>query len=133
MDVSALSRGDILIIYRTKDELGSAYYRAVTTSICVVEEVVSAKSFSNEEYLAYSRKFSVFSDDELLRWKREFNQVFIIKMTYNAAFEKKVIRKILLEDIGIEGNQYWGFLKITDNQFRSLLQRSGINEDFVIY
>ena len=37
--VEMLIPGDILVIYRTSDGQGPAYYRSVATSICVVEEV----------------------------------------------------------------------------------------------
>ena len=38
-NIDQLSRGDVLLIYRMKDEKGAAYYRSVVSSICIVEEI----------------------------------------------------------------------------------------------
>ena len=61
MDVSQLRRGDIIVIYRTKDDKIPAHYRSVVTSICVVEEVRTKKDFKSfAEYLSYCQPYSVF-------------------------------------------------------------------------
>ena len=50
-----LQRGDIIAIYRTKDDKGSARYRSVITSICQIEEVKTNKDFATvEDFLAYT-------------------------------------------------------------------------------
>jgi hypothetical protein len=43
-------------------------------------------------------------------------------MLYNVAFTRKVIRKKLLEEVGLDGNAYWGFLSVTDEQFNQIVE-----------
>lgn len=65
--VSNIRNGDIIIIYRTSDTPGKAYYRSVATSVCVVEEIRSISSFKSiEDYLAYCSAYSVYSNEELV-------------------------------------------------------------------
>lgn len=60
------NKGDIVVIYRTREEGKSAYYSAVTISICVIEEVRTISSFSsNKKFVDYCSKYSVFTLDEL--------------------------------------------------------------------
>ena len=51
-----------------------------------------------------------------------------IKMTYNFAFKKRIVRHDLIESIGLERNQYWGFLKLSDEQFYKIAQRGGADK-----
>ena len=54
-DTAQLRRGDLIAIYRTKDDKGSARYRSVITSVCQIEEVKTNKDFANlEDFLAYT-------------------------------------------------------------------------------
>lgn len=57
----------------------------------------------------------------------------IIRFTYNIALNKRIIRKSLIEDIGIERNQYWGFIKLTEQQYRNILSRGEISENLAIH
>ena len=43
-------------------------------------------------------------------------------MLYNVAFTKKVIRKTLLEQVGLDSTAYWGFLPVTDEQFNKIVK-----------
>lgn len=42
-------------------------------------------------------------------------------MVYNIAFTKKVINKVMKEQVGLRPN-YWGFFKMTDVQFDKILE-----------
>lgn len=58
---------------------------------------------------------------------------FAIKMTYNAALSKRLTRHKLIEEIGIDREQrYWGFVKITDDQFMQILMEGGVNESLIV-
>ncbi len=58
--VEQLVPGDILVIYRTNDGQGPAYYRSVATSICVVEEVKRPSDFKNlNEFIKYTNAYSI--------------------------------------------------------------------------
>ncbi len=122
-DVDKLQHGDIVLIYRTNDGNGPANYRSVVTSVCTVDEVKTFKDFKNEdEFVEYANEYSIFTETELRRWYRYKNNFTIVKMLYNVAFTKRVIRKALLERVRLDGNAYWGFLSITDEQFKQIIE-----------
>lgn len=128
-----LRRGDILVMYRTKDEVGSAYYRSVVSSVCVVEEVRHISEFPTEDsYIQYCSRFSVFNNNELSRFYRERRYPYVIRFTYNMALPKRINRKQLLDN-GIIGDQTRTVLKqISNEQFSKILRLSQANESFII-
>lgn len=131
-DTSILKKGDLLVIYRTNDGLGPARFRSVATSVCQVEEVRQKIDFSDvTEYLEYVKPYSIFSDEDLRSWYKMRN-FFIIKMTYNIAFNKRVTRGVMLDEIGISPNVYWGFFQLTDDQFYQILNCAEINEGIIV-
>jgi hypothetical protein len=130
--VSSLRPGDIIVIYRTSDNLGPARYRSVATSICVVEEIKSKNDFTDaKSFIDYCSKYSVYSSKELLGIYVEKKRHYVIKMMYNVALRKRLTRGRLLDEVGIEGNR-WTFIEITDNQFDSILVAGDSHESLVI-
>ncbi len=122
-DVDKLKRGDLILIYRTNDGKGYANYRSVITSVCSVLEVKTFKDFKDEDdFIEYTNQYSIFSSTELSKWYKFKSNFTIIKMLYNVAFTKRVIRKQLLEEVGLDGNAYWGFLPVTDEQFNQIVK-----------
>ncbi|TFF40949.1 GNAT family N-acetyltransferase [Mucilaginibacter psychrotolerans] len=134
MDVSALKTGDNIIIYRTSDGAGPAHYRSVATSVCVVEELKSKRNFANiENYLKYCKDYSIFDEGELEAFYNQNNKYFyVIKMTYNAAFSKRVTRGNLIEKIGLNPDSYWGFMKLSDGEFNEILKLGKISESIIV-
>jgi hypothetical protein len=133
--VDQIKPGDLIVIYRMKaeDDPGFAEYRSVATSICVVEEFKDKHSFNNVgEYLTYTKKYSVFDELELKNWWK-LNKLYIIKLLYNAALTKRVIRKTLAEDVGIDRDIRWGFVKLTKNQFLKIASLGGVDERLIIH
>ena len=131
-DTRNLKAGDKLIIYRTSDEEGKAYYRSVCTSVCTVCEVKTYRDFENEEeFIKYTNRYSVFKEHELRRWYKYKNYFIVIKMVYNIAFTKKVINMVMKEQVGLKP-KYWGFFKLTDAQFDKLLELGEIDERYII-
>ena len=128
-----LKRGDILVMYRTGDGQGSAYYRSVVSSICVVEEVHHISKFPTEEsYLQYCSRFSVFNASELSKFYRERRYPYIIRFTYNLALPKRINRKQLLDN-GVIGDQTRIVLEqISNEKFSSILRLSQADESFII-
>lgn len=127
-----LERGDLLVIYRTTDNLGPARYRSVVTSICQVEEVKCRSDFScMDQYLDYAKSYSVFSEDDLRKWFYREN-LAVIKMAYNIALGKKVTRGMLLDNTDLSSNDYWGFMELTDSQFDYILKEGKVNENFIV-
>ena len=122
-DVDKLKKGDLVLIYRTNDGQGYANYRSVVTSVCTVNEIKTFGDFKNkEDFIKYTNQYSIFSPDELARWYDYKNNFTVIKMLYNVAFTKKVIRKTLLEQVGLDSTAYWGFLPVTDEQFNKIVK-----------
>ena len=132
--MQALKRGDALLIYRTNDGLGAAHFRSVATSICVVEEYRSIHSFaSREEFLDYCRPYSVFTENELIGFWTDKKYPHVIRFTYNVALKKRVTRGTMIEEVGLDGNAYWGFMPITHQQFTEIVQRGKIDESLIVH
>lgn len=126
-----ISKGDILVIYRTTDRPGNARYRSVATSVCVVEEYKNINTFSSEEdFLKYASSYSIFNLEELKKYYKTKRYPKIIRFCYNLALNKRVTRDTML-NMGIE-SPYWGFFEITDQQFEGILLEGKINESIII-
>jgi hypothetical protein len=133
MDMPALNTGDILVMYRTSDIKGRAWYRAVATSICVVQECKAKEHFKGEqEFLDYCVHYSVFSERELKSWYRS-STVKAIKMTYNIAMRRRLIRKSLVEDIGLDPERRWDLVPLTDSQFKRIAEMGDVYESLIVY
>lgn len=131
--VMNMHRGDVMLIYRTSDNQGPAKYRAVATSVCVVEEVRSIREFSSlEEFLYYCSKYSIFTQQELIKFYKTQRYPFIIKFTYNMAFKKRPNRATLIGDVGLNEADYWGFMSLNDAQFARIIKLGEVDEGLVI-
>ncbi|WP_018925004.1 hypothetical protein [Salsuginibacillus kocurii] len=130
--VTEVKKNDLLVIYRTNDHKGPAYYRAVATSICTVEKILTKADFMNEDdFVEKCKKYSVFTEKEL-RYSYNKDNVFVIKMVYNAALNKRLNRKALLEEVGLNKNDYFGILKLSEQQFDNIVHMGGVNEGIII-
>ncbi|MBC3886803.1 N-acetyltransferase [Acetobacterium paludosum] len=131
-DVRKLHKGDILLIYRTAEDGKQAEYSAVATSICVVEEIKGQNEFINfKEFYNYVSKYSVFDKDDLKVWHNK-EGCYSVKMTYNSALPKRIIRKDLIERHNLDRSAYWGFIKLTLDQFKSIIKHGEVNENIII-
>lgn len=129
-----LQPGDILLIYRTTDGLGPAHYRSVATSICVMEEYRSIYSFvSEKQFLDYCNPYSVFSEAELRQFWGQKRFPHVIRFTYNIALKKRITRGEMIEQVGLDANAYWGFMKLTSSQFLDISHRGGIDESLIVH
>jgi L-amino acid N-acyltransferase YncA len=131
--VEQLERGDTLLIYRTNDFKGPAHYRSVITSVCVVEELRNINDFPTlDDFLRYTRPYSVFSEQELQRFYQTRKYPWLIRFTYNLALRKRVTRGELIEKVGLRSDIYWGFFPISSKQFASILKLAGDYESALI-
>lgn len=131
-DVQKFHNGDILLIYRTSDGQGAARYRSVVTSICVVEEVLNINHFDTEDdFLSYCEPYSIFTVDELRSFYRTKKYPFIIKMTYNVAFKKRVTNGQLIDEFGIKP-EYWGVFSVTNEKFKKIMKAGEVDESVII-
>lgn len=125
--------GDKVVIYRTGDGRAPAEYRAVATSLCVVEEARRFTSFADvDEFIAYARPHSVFSDEDLREFYDEKRYLFTLKFTYNVALPHRLTRHHLIENVGIARTAYPGFTRLTREQFRQIAIDGGVNEGIII-
>jgi len=130
--VMELRRGDVLVIYRTGDKLTPAEYSAVATSLCVVEGVHTLNDYKTEDdFVSECVKFSVFSDTELRGIYRERRYNYIINFTYNVALPKRPIRKRLADDVGLNRDERWSFLELSNGQFQNILDISEVEAKFI--
>ena len=129
-----LKRGDILLMYRTSDGKGPAYFRSVTTSIGVVEETRRIDSFPTlSSFMKYARPYSIFTKEELEKFYATKKRHIMIKFTYNIALPKRLIRKSLIEDVGLAaGGRRWDFFKLTQNQFDLITGLGHVNASYLI-
>lgn len=132
MGVDMLKYGDVIILYRTAEYGRSAEYSAVATSICAVEEVKKQSDFSSfDEFFEYANQYSVFNKNDLHYWYRR-GGCKAVKMTYNVALKKRIVRHDLIEKIGMDRNAYWGFMQISDAQFEEIIRKGEVNSQIII-
>ena len=130
--VGSIKKGDALVIYRTSDKKGPAWYRSVATSLCMVEEVKSKKDFiSSKNFVDYCLDRSIFSEDELYDFFNTWPNIYVVKMTYNAALKNRIIRKILVEKVGLSINNYWGIIELTALQYKNIAKLGGVGDSLI--
>lgn len=132
--VENIKNGDLLIIYRTKDDKApNANYSSVATSLCVVEEYRHINEFNSEaEFVEYCKPYNIFNEQDLKIYFKTKRYPKIIKMTYNISFKKRIVLD-KLRDIIKNNDRYWGFLSITDEEFKEIIKVGEVNESIIIY
>lgn len=132
--IDQLRRGDLLVIYRTKDDKGPAHYRSVATSICTVEEARDINSFASVELLIqYCAPYSVFEEDELRAFYRSRRYPTLIRFAYNAALKRRLTRAELIEHGVVEDSAYAGFAPITDEGFNTVVKQGGVHAGLIVH
>lgn len=130
--VEYLKRNDALVIYRTADG-GAAEYTSVATSIGVVEEIRSMFDFKTEqEFLNYASPYSVFTITELQDMWKTKRYPKIIRFTYNVSLGKRPNRKTLIEEVGLDRNEYFGFMKLSAPQLKKIASLGKVNESIIV-
>lgn len=130
--LDTLQPGDVILIYRTSDNKGAAYYRSVITSLCVVEEYRNINSFKSEsDFVNYCKPHSVFEPKELASYWASKRYQHVLRFTYNFAFKKRVTREELLETFQVQ-HDYAGFVRLTKPQLLAICNRGGVNARFIV-
>ena len=128
-----LKQGDKIIIYRTSDGMGPAKYRSVATSVCTVSDIKTINDFSNvDEFVQYTHRYSIFGESELRQWFREKPNFIVIKMLYNLAFQKKVIRQAIIDSANVPSEERWGVIPLTEAQFNHILTLGNADGRYII-
>ncbi|PHM45908.1 hypothetical protein Xmau_00299 [Xenorhabdus mauleonii] len=124
---------DQIVIYRTTDSKGPAHYRSVVTSICIVESVTHINSFQNEDdFVNFCKKYSVFSEEELRQYYKLKRYPYVISFTYNLALPKRITRATLIEVVGLNPDERWSIIKLTDEKFNKIIELSNVDESIII-
>lgn len=131
--LSRMSPGDIVVFYRTTDGKSPARFRSVVTSVCVVEEVRGKKSFATmDDYLEYTRPRSVFTEEELRLQFATWNRLYVAKMTYNAAFEKRTTRGRLIDSGVMTVQPRWDLRPLDQAQLAAILEMGKVNARLIV-
>jgi len=75
---------------------------------------------------------NVFTPKELETYFNKWYNLYVIKMTYNVALKRRIIMKDLVEKVGLNREEYWGFRRITSNQLKTIIELGGINGRLII-
>jgi hypothetical protein len=131
--IDVLRKNDLILIYRTSDQPGRADFRSVATSVCTVRDIKSTRSFGMlNDYLDYCKNYSIFTKQELTNLFENRYEYFVIKLTYNIALPKKIIRKNLIEDVGMSRDKYWGFFKLTNSELEKVIEMGEVSKGYII-
>jgi hypothetical protein len=120
-----LKSGDLVLIYRMGETSPKKYSSTITT-ICIVESVVNNIKSFDTFYEACNRRTVIKKDDLKNKWWDRFptNRPFVINFLYAHSLPTP---KPTLDDLNKLGiipdimNMPRGFIKITDDQFDTLI------------
>ena len=124
--------GDLVVIYRSSDEPGRAWYRSVVSTVCTVYEVKKWWDFKTEEEFLDYTKYSVFDEKDRRYWFKAKRNLVVIKMLYNVAFSKRAIRKDLVENGALDAQARPSLLELTNEQFKKMIELGKANERYII-
>lgn len=128
-----MSPGDPVIFYRTSDIPGLARKRSVVTSVCVIEEVRQRRDFADlNAFLTYTKPRSVFTDEELREKYLTRQRLAVAKLTYNAAFGRRIIRERLLDEDILNPYQRTDLVELPRAAFDRILEMGEVNARLVI-
>lgn len=133
-DLENFSKGDIAVIYRTGEQGRSAEYSAVATSICTVKEIKNINEFkTREEFLEFCKNRTIFPKTDLEKFWNHKKYPYIITLLYNVALNKRIIRRDLIEEIGVSREARIVAHEITDIQMEKILEVGRSDKDFITY
>lgn len=127
-----MKMGDKVLIYRTSDISGRAYYRSVVTSVCTVVEVVDLASFRDEsDFLGFVGGKTVFSSAELRSFWQTKKYPYLIHLLFNFPLNRYPNRKQLL-DCGLIDAKRLVCESISQNAMDGIMTLGDADESFVI-
>lgn len=131
--INDIRANDLIVIYRTAEEGKKAEYNAVATSVCSVVEIKHIEDFDDlDSFLKYCGKGSIFSGEQLKTFWYNKKYPYIIKMLYNFPLKKRITRHDLIEKTGLDREQYFGCLKLSNQEFNKILEIGEVDEGFII-
>ncbi|WP_415719074.1 hypothetical protein [Maridesulfovibrio sp.] len=120
-----IKKGDSLLIYRAVGKAGRPWFESVISSLCVALENRGVGEFSSlADFKSYVAPYSVFSEGELENIYNTRKRGRVIAMSYNIALPKRLNMKTLVEKVGLNREDYWGFRPISSDEFEIIFQLS---------
>lgn len=123
---------DLILIYRTQSGSAPAEYSSVVTSVCTLIEQKNISDFKDKQDFLHYCKDSIFSKSELDNFYDSGKYPYVLKFLYNFPLHKRIIRKDLIEKVGMNREEYFGCVQLTDNQFDKILNLGETDEGFII-
>lgn len=124
--------GDKVVIYRTSDGKGAAYYRSVVTSVCTVVKVVNIKSFRDEtDFLNEVCGKTVFTLGELRRFWQTKRYPWLICLLFNFPLDRYPNRKQLL-DCGLIDDGRLVCERISQDAMDGIMALGNADESFIV-
>lgn len=122
-----LSPWDIILFYRTW-----GLHVSVITTIGIVENIIDWIS-SLEDFVNFSRKRSLFNDEELKDFRNsdQNNHPFIVNFSHVLSLEKKLNLKRLMELWIISKPPRW-FVPISKEKFDLFIKEAKVNESYIV-
>ena len=131
-NASKLAAGDKVIIYRTTDYEGPAYYRSVVTSVCTVVKVINLDFFRDEEdFLKKVRGKTVFTLEELRCFWQTKRYPWLICLLFNFPLERYPNRKQLLDCGFIDGGRLV-CERISQDAMDGIMALGNADESFIV-
>lgn len=132
-NITEYKEGDIIAIYRTAEYGKMAEYSSVVTSICTIKDVIDIRNFKNlNEFLDFCSDRTIFKKNDLIAFWNTKRYPYLIVMLYNIALNKRIIRKELIENIGINRMARIVAYEITTNQMKEILDLGRNDKDFIL-
>lgn len=124
--------GDKVVIYRTSDGKGAAYYRSVVTSVCTVVKVVNIDSFRDEtDFLNKVYGKTVFTLGELRRFWQTKSYPWLICLLFNFPLKRYPNRKELL-DCGFIDTGRLVCERISQDAMDGIMALGNADESFIV-
>lgn len=131
-NASKLAAGDKVVIYRTTDYEGPAYYRSVVTSVCTVVKVINLNSFRDEgDFLKKVRGKTVFTLEELRRFWQTKRYPWLICLLFNFPLGRYPNRKQLLDCGFIDGGRLV-CERISQDAMDGIMALGNADESFIV-
>lgn len=132
-NITDYQKGDIIAIYRTADDGKTAEYSSVVTSICTIKDIIDIRDFKDlNDFLAFCSDRTIFSQKQLIDFWNRKKYPYLIVMLYNIALNKRIIRRELIENIGISRKTRIVAYEITTNQIEKILELGRDDEEFIL-
>ncbi len=132
--------GEPVLVYRRYTEGSGKRYRSCVTSFCIVTDIIQAKA--NNQYLMSFDELkskignkSVFNEYELQQKYTSYKNVSVVEMLYYGYFGSgKNVNMDWLDNNGYWASQgqYPTEVKLSPNQFKSILTEGNVNVSDVI-